>query len=92
MFRYRLRTLLILFALAPPLVAYVSSYYVVSRRGYADVDRYGLKGFYFVLPGTVPDWKERNQRFNRFYYPLIQLELFLGTGHHIGAEPLEGLS
>lgn len=48
--RYRLRTLLILVALAPPLISYVGSYYVLSRRGHAYSDSVGAKAFWFVPP------------------------------------------
>ena len=88
--RYRLRTLMILVALLQPFLAYVGSYYVLSRRGYSEGDKYHVKGFYFVVPGTAPDWKKRNRQLVTFYYPLIQLEIFLGTGRLIAGEPLEG--
>ena len=90
--RFRLRTLLIVAALLPAFLGYVGTYAVLSRRGYTEGDKYGVKGFYFVVPGTVPDWKSRNRRLNLFYYPLIQLEIFLGTGRLVAGEPLEGLS
>jgi hypothetical protein len=93
--RYRLRTLLILLAVIPPLLAYVGSYYVLSRRGFREADRVGFKGFYFVSPR--PPWegggseRENIQR-DRFYWPLIQLDWMLGTGRHPAAEPMWGVS
>jgi hypothetical protein len=56
MFRYKLRTLLIVLALGPPLLAYVGSYYFLSRRGYAHADSIGLsKSFFFVPPEADRD-------------------------------------
>jgi hypothetical protein len=87
MFRYKLRTLLILLAVGPPMLAYVGSYYVLSRRGYREADRYNWHGFYFVLPSTEAESKT-NARFNRLYWPLIRVELFIGTGRDPASDPL----
>jgi hypothetical protein len=95
MLRFRLRTLLIAAAILPPLIAYVGSYYVQSRRGFREADQYGIKGFYFVTP-THPAKGGGSERANQqrylFYWPLIQLDLMLGTGRHPAAEPIWGLS
>jgi hypothetical protein len=86
--RYRLRTLLILLAVLPPLLAYVGSYAVLSRRGYAYADSYGVKGFWFVPPDTQRDVK-KNAEFLTFYSPLIELEIACG-GRHPAHEPCMG--
>lgn len=85
--RFRLRTLLIVFALLPPMLAYAGSYYVLSRRGYREADQHGLHGFYFVLPTTKAE-NTTNARFNRLYWPLIQVELVLGTGRLPASDPM----
>jgi hypothetical protein len=90
--RYRLRTLLIAAALLPPFIGYVGSYYVLSRRGFREADRYGFKGFYFVTPVRDGSSGQANARRYLFYWPLIQLDLILGTGRHPAAEPMWGLS
>jgi len=82
MLRYQLRTLLIVLAIGPPVLAYVGSYYFVSRRGYAHADSIGLsKSFFFVPPEADRDGR-LDGRYQRFYWPLIQLELMLGTGRY----------
>jgi len=85
--RYRLRTLLIVLALGPPLLAYVSSYFVLSRQGYAVSDALGVKGFYFVPYDTLEE-KNTNDRYRRLYRALIDLELFLGTGRTPAGDPM----
>jgi hypothetical protein len=77
--QYRLRTLLIVLALAPPALAYFGSYVVLSRRGYALTDSVGGKGFWFVLPETKRDEK-KNEGYIRLFWPLIEAELLIGTG------------
>ena len=78
--RYRLRTLLILLAVGPPMLAYVGSYYVLSRRGYSYADSVGAKNvFFFAHPPADRDGVIHG-RCQRFYWPLIQLEMIIGTG------------
>jgi hypothetical protein len=86
--RYRLRTLMIVLAILPPLLAYVGSYYFQSRRGFREADQYGFKGFYFVTPVWGGGSEPANLRRYRFYWPLIQLDLLLGTGRHPAADPM----
>jgi hypothetical protein len=55
--RYRRTILAVLF------VAYVCSYWHLSRAGYADADKYNLCGFYYFLPLNVTDinvWRVKN--------------------------------
>jgi hypothetical protein len=80
--RYRLRTLLIVLALGPMVLAYVGSYYFLSRRGYAYGDSAGLNDvLFFAPPDTDRDGKIHG-RYLRLYLPLIVLERALGTGRH----------
>jgi len=83
--RYRLRTLLIVLALGPPLVAYVGSY-MLSRRGYAFADSVHSPGFWFVPPNTKRDVK-RNNELIRLYYPLVRLEQLFGSKRGLAHEP-----
>lgn len=84
--RYRLLTLLTAFALAPPLLAYVGSYFVLSRRGYAHADSVGSPGFWFVPPNTKRD-VQRNNELIRVYFPLLRLEQFFGSWRGLAHEP-----
>jgi hypothetical protein len=78
--QYRLRTLLILLAVAPPLVAYTGSYYFLSRRGYSYADAAGIKNaFFFAPPESDRDGKTHGRYF-RMYFPLIVLDQYLRTG------------
>jgi hypothetical protein len=92
MFRYNLRTLLIVLALGPPVLAYVGSYYILSRRGFREADQYGFKGFYFVTPVYGGASERANQQRFQFYWPLIQLDILLGTGRHPAADPMWGMA
>src|SRR5688500_4450999 len=74
--RFRLRTLLLAVTLAPPLLAYIGSYAVLSRRGYAHADSFGSPGFWFVPPMTQRDDK-RNTELVGLYWSRIQLEIAL---------------
>src|SRR5205814_453557 len=78
--RYRLGTLLIWLALLPPLLAYVGSYCVLTRRGYAYADAAGARRVYFFAPPETDTDGRIHGRYIRFYAPLIALEIGLGTG------------
>jgi len=84
--RYSLRTLLVAFAITPPLVAYVGSYYALSRRGYAYSDSVGAKAFWFVPPETRRAVK-KNEEYAAFYRPLIRLEHLCGGNRYVAGEP-----
>jgi hypothetical protein len=89
--RYRLRTLMIVLALWPPVLAYVGSYCVLSRRGYAYADSIGAKGvFFFARPDADTDGIIHG-RYIRFYAPLIVMERSLGIGRqpHRGTRGLQ---
>ena len=84
--RYGLRTLLLAFALAPPLMAYVESYYELSRQGYVYSDSVGARGFWFVPPETKRAVK-KNEEYAAFYWPLIRLEQLCGGNRYVAGEP-----
>lgn len=86
-----MRTLIISLLLVV-LILYVSSSLVCSRRGFADADRYGMAGFYFFHPEPTDEWRRRNYGFVYFYYPLIHIDRWLGTGRAPAGEPLWNLS
>lgn len=73
-----------------PVIVYLATYFVMSRRGYRESREFGLKGFYFVLPHH-----ERALQLNRvclfLFYPLVKTEMWLGTGMAPASEPLQGL-
>lgn len=58
------------------LTAYVGSYVVFSRLGLQRAACDGSEFYCFVEP-TSPVWEQVHYRLTEFYYPLIQLELWL---------------
>ena len=78
--RYRLRTLLIVLALGPPALAYVGSYYAMTRGAYAYADEVGLRNAYFFVPPETDKDGRLHGRLVRIYAPLIFLEKLLDTG------------
>jgi len=82
--------LLVLFALL--LVVYVGSYYVLSRRGYAEADRYDMKGFYYFTPENTDSWRLRNYTCVDLFLPLNAADRWLGFGRYPTCAPLWGLS
>lgn len=87
--RYRLRTLLIVLALGPPLLAYFGSYMVLSRRGYAFADSVDCPAFWFVPPETQRN-VALNARLRDLYWPLIKLEIALGGDRYPAHDPCMG--
>jgi len=78
--------------LAVLLTVYISSYVVLSRRGFAQSDAWETEGFYFLTPENTDEWRFRNYPLVRVYYPLILIDNWIGTGRPIASEPLWGLS
>ena len=73
------------------LSAYLISYLVLSRQGFAFADTYGCEGFYFLPPEDSEHWRLRNYTLARIYYPLVAVDRFIGTGRSIACEPTGGL-
>jgi hypothetical protein len=76
------------------LLCYVSSYIVLSRRGFAMCREAGMNdmGLYFFVPEESASWRWRNYGCVVFYYPLVQIDNTFITGRGIGCEPLWRLS
>jgi hypothetical protein len=89
---YRYRNAILLGILAFLLVAYVTSYIVLSRRGFAMSKALGCEGFYFFPPEDTDSWRRTNYGLAKFYYPLIVIDNWIGTGMPVGHEPLWKLS
>lgn len=74
------------------LIGYVVSYLVLSRRGFAEAEAFGGDGVYFFPPEDTNTWRIWNYGLVRFYYPLILIDNWLGTGKEVACEPLWKLS
>ncbi len=75
------------------LLAYVGSYADLSRRGLAWSKSVGADGvLYFFPPEDTDSWRAWNYGCVTFYYPLIAMEMWLGTVKGIGCVPLWRLS
>jgi hypothetical protein len=74
------------------LLLYVGTYVALSRRGYAEADRYNMKGFYYFFPEDSDAWRLKNYGCVCLFWPLNVVDQRLGLGRHPGSEPLWGLS
>ena len=74
------------------LLSYVGSYGILSRLGFTEADRYGIRGFYFFLPDGTARTSLLNQGGVVIYYPLITVDGWLGTGRPPASEPMVDLS
>lgn len=74
------------------LLLYLGSYVVLSRRGYAEADRYGIKGFYYFLPEDSDAWRLKNFGCVLLFSPLNAVDRGLGFGRRPAAEPLWGFN
>jgi hypothetical protein len=68
--------------------AYIVSYVVLSRRGYADAVRDHSEGFYYFAPEDSDRWRFWNYSCVGLYWPLNVLDRGLGLGRASGKEPL----
>lgn len=73
-------------------VFYLGSYVVLSRRAYAEADRYDSDGFYYVSPENSDHWRIKNYGCVYLYYPLNLVDQWLGLGRPPACEPMWGLS
>jgi hypothetical protein len=73
-------------------IAYVGSYVGLSRRGMAMSEAAGFHGFYFFPPEDTDAWRRMNYGCVYFYYPLILIDEWIGTGKGVGCEPMWHLS
>lgn len=86
-----LKRLLLISAIAL-LVVYIGSYFVLSRRGYAEADEFKMHGFYYFLPEDSDAWRAKNYRCVLLFSPINALDRALGTGRQPATEPLFRLS
>ena len=71
---------------------YVSSYLYMSRKGYKEADRYGIKGFYYVFPEDDEEHRKHLFYYN-LYRPLMEVDAAMGTGRRAArSAPFRGLS
>ena len=69
------------------LMLYVGPYFALSRIGFADAFEQGRDYFYF-LPKTDTDaWRFIQTGCAKIYNPLIEAELWLGTGMKAAPDP-----
>ena len=71
---------------------YATSYLCLSRRGYAQADRWNCVGFYYFPPRPTNEWRVKHFGCAKLYYPLNVIDRALGTGRAPAKEPLWGLS
>jgi hypothetical protein len=86
------RRWIVLAVLVGLLITYVGSYFVLSRRGFAEAEAFGYGGFYFFPPKDSYTWRICNYGLVGFYYPLILIDNWLGTGKGVACEPMWKLS
>jgi hypothetical protein len=77
----------VLIVLLCVLLAYVGSYIVLSRCGFAWSDTHHSAGFYFFPPDDSNTWRLANYGCVCFYYPLIVIDNWIGTGRLVAREP-----
>jgi hypothetical protein len=70
------------------MTAYVVAYLGLSRRGYAEADRYDLLGFYYLPAEDTDAWRFRNHACVVFFYPLNEIDQWLGFGRYPAYEPV----
>jgi len=79
-------------AVALLLAGYVLSYLWLSRQGYAEADRYNIKGFFYFSPENTATWQFKNYSCAFLFWPLNVVDRSLGIGRNPGSEPLWELS
>jgi hypothetical protein len=73
------RIVLALFAAATlAMILYVTSFYILSRRGRAIAKTHGWVGYYFEVP-TDDASDRRNEFLRSFYRPLVLIDEALGN-------------
>ena len=78
--------------LAVLFACYLGSYIWLSRRGYAEADRYHSDGFYYITPENSNSWTIRNRSCVYLYFPLNFVDRILGLGRSPACDPLMELS
>ncbi len=70
------------------LLAYVATYVLLSRRGYAEAERDEMEGFYYFTPEESRVWRWKNFACVVIFYPLNLVDRGLGWGRAPGSEPM----
>ncbi|MHC5543551.1 hypothetical protein ACYOEI_35455 [Singulisphaera rosea] len=81
-FQFRVRVLIVVEALSALMMAYVGSYYRLSRRGMDEAQKYGLPGFLFVPMADAAESRDLGYHYAiaTFYEPLNWIDrMFFGT-------------
>lgn len=68
-------------------ILYFSSYVVFSRAAYRKADAANAEGFYFVFPSSTATAFANDLCF-AIYWPLVQMDMLLGTGRPRASDPL----
>ena len=74
------------------LVAYVTLYLWLSRRGYTEAEQFRMAGFYYFSPEPTDAWRLKNYGCTLLFWPLNAVDRSLGSGRQPASEPLWGLS
>lgn len=62
------------------IAVYLASYVVLSRRGYAEADRYHSEGFFYSPLERSGAWQFKHYGCVILFWPLNQLDQLIGTG------------
>lgn len=74
-------------------LAYCSTYVVLTRHAMAKSEEYGLLGYYFVFPPEDSDrWRTAETRMRYIFLPLIYIEATVGSDTVPAHEPLWSLN
>jgi hypothetical protein len=82
--RFRLRTLIVAVAACSLLLAYVSSYHRLSRRGLRESVQYGIDGFFYH---PFAEWMQthditKQRRLAALYWPINRIDRWVSWGKH----------
>lgn len=66
---------------------YVGAYLSLSRAGFAEADRFGIKGFYYVPYSDTDQWERRNRWCTIVFNPLNILDRWTGAGRYPAGPP-----
>ena len=84
----RRRRVVLAVVLMALLFAYVGSYWVLSRRGYAQSKPLNVGGFYYFPPVDSDSWRTWNYGLVIFYGPINAVDCAIGSGEKPAGEPM----
>ncbi|HVV99112.1 MAG TPA: hypothetical protein VHB77_02160 [Planctomycetaceae bacterium] len=82
----------ILIGLAFVLILWISAYAALSRRGYAEADRWNSDGFHYFTPDHTDAWRTTEGICTYVFWPLNFVDRCIGTGREHSAVPFCDLS